>query len=80
MKNTRSNEQAMRQLPEEEQLERIRRVIAQELTDRQRQTLVEYYFRRRSVCHIARDRGVHKSTVLRTLRRAENKLRRFLAY
>ena len=67
-------------LPEEVQLHRIRQVIARELTECQRQTLVAYYFRRHSISHIAQMRGVQKSTVLRTLRRAENNLRKYLRY
>ena len=67
-------------LPREVQLQRVQRVIREELTPLQRETLLAYYFQEQTMAQIARDRGVHKSTVLRTLRRAENKLRRFLKY
>lgn len=69
-----------RQLPKEVQLQRVRNVIEQELTHLQRQTLVDYYFHQMSISQIAQKRGVHKSTVLRTLRRAENNLRAYLKY
>ena len=59
---------------------RVRRVIAEELTDLQREALVGYYFDRRSITEIAAQRGVNKSTVCRTMKRAENKLRKFLQY
>ncbi len=67
-------------LPREVQLKRVQRVIKEELTELQRQTLTAYYFHQRTIPQIAEERGVNKSTVSRTLRRAEEKLRRFLRY
>ena len=67
-------------LPREVQLQRVRRVIAEELTDTQREMLTAYYFQELTMTQIARDRGVNKSTVCRTIHRAESKLRRFLKY
>ena len=64
----------------EQQLARMRQVIHKELTPLQRQALSEYYFQRKSLTQIARERNVNKSTVCRTLHRAEEKLRRFLNY
>jgi RNA polymerase sigma factor (sigma-70 family) len=61
-------------------MERLRRVIREELTDLQREVLMAYYFQEIPIPQIARDRGVYKSTVSRTLHRAENKLRRYLKY
>ena len=52
----------------------------EELTELQRYTLCAYYFHQQSLTRIARDRGVNKSTVCRTLHRAEEKLKRFLRY
>lgn len=80
MKNTLYSGSAARQLPKEAQLQRIRSVIEQELSELQRQTLIDYYFRKMTISQIAKIRGVHKSTVLRTLRRAENNLRTYLKY
>lgn len=67
-------------LPREVQLARVNRVIEEELTQIQREILLAYYIQEQTIPEIARDRGVHKSTVSRTLRRAEGKLRRFLRY
>ena len=67
-------------LPREVQLKRVRQVIREELTELQRQTLTAYYFQRQTIPQIAQARGVNKSTVSRTLRRAEEKLRRYLRY
>ena len=67
-------------LPREVQLKRVQRVIQEELTELQRHTLVAYYFQEQTLAQIAADRGVNKSTVCRTLMRAEDKLRRYLKY
>ena len=67
-------------LPKEVQLKRVQRVIREELTELQREALLSYYFEEKSITEIARDRGVNKSTVCRTLHRAEEKLRRYLKY
>lgn len=67
-------------LPKEVQLERAQRVIREELTELQRYTLMAYYFQEQTLAQIAEERGVSKSTVCRTLKRAEQKLRRFLKY
>lgn len=69
-----------KRLPREMQLERVRNVIREELTDIERETLTAYYFQEMSVVEIARERGINKSTASRNLRRAEEKLRRFLKY
>ena len=67
-------------LPREVQKKRVQLVIQEELTELQRYTLIAYYFQEQTVLQIAQDRGVNKSTVWRTLHRAEEKLRRFLRY
>jgi RNA polymerase sigma factor (sigma-70 family) len=67
-------------LPKQVQLQRVQRVIREELTPLQRETLIAYYFQEQTIPQIAADRGVNKSTVSRTLRRAEEKLRRYLKY
>lgn len=51
-----------------------------ELTDLQREVLTAVYFEGKSQKEIAEQRGVCRSTVSRTLRRAEDRLRRFLRY
>lgn len=80
MKNTFYDGYLGPRLPRQVQLERVQRVIREELTSLQRETLLAYYFQERTITEIAEDRGVHKSTVSRTLKRAEAKLRRYLRY
>ena len=53
---------------------------AEELTQNQREILLAYYIQDRTIPQIAEDRGCNKSTVSRTLHRAEEKLRRYLRY
>ena len=67
-------------LPKEVQMKRVRRVIREELTEKQREILLAYYIQNQTIPQIAVDRGVNKSTVARTLHRAEEKLRRYLRY
>ncbi len=67
-------------LPQKVQLQRLQRVIRQELTPLQRETILAYYFRQQNLCQIAAARGVNKSTVCRTLHRAEKKLQKLLKY
>ena len=67
-------------LPRQVQVKRVQRVIREELTENQREILLAYYMENRTIPQIAEDRGVNKSTVSRTLHRAEEKLRRYLRY
>lgn len=67
-------------LPQKVQQRRLHQVIREELTPVQREVLLAYYFQDRKIPQIAKERGVHKSTVSRALHRAEEKIRRFLRY
>lgn len=58
----------------------MKAVIQEELTELQRYTILAYYFENKTLLQIAEERNVNKSTVCRTLKRAEDKLRRFLQY
>ena len=78
-KNTFSSYSDLR-LPREAQLRRMRRVIDCELTELQRSVLEAGYFGGMTQAQIAAQRGVSRSTVCRTLHRAETRLRRFLRY
>ena len=80
MKNTRFEGYLGPRLPREIQLQRVRRVIREELTELQREILTAYYFQEMTIPQIAEIRGVIKSTVSRTLKRAEQKLQRYLKY
>lgn len=80
MKNIPFEDMCSIRLPHDVQLRRMRRVIQEELTPLQRQTLMDYYYRDMTLVQIARERGVNKSTVCRTLKRAQERLRRYLKY
>ena len=80
MKSTLFEDSLFRSLPREQQIRRMKAVIREELTELQRYTVLAYYFDNKTLLQIAEERGVNKSTICRTLRRAEDKLRRFLQY
>lgn len=80
MRNIRYEGYLGSRLPRNVQLDRVKQVIAGELTSCQREILLAYYFQEMTMEQIAQERGVHKSTVCRTLHRAEEKLRRYLKY
>ncbi len=67
-------------LPRQAQLRRVQRVIRDELTPLQREVLLAVYYGGKTQAQVAEDRGVSRSTVCRTLHRAEARLRRFLRY
>lgn len=80
MKNTLFDGYEGPRLPRQVQLRRLRRVIEMELTQVQREVLVAYYFQEKTMAQIARERGVCRSSVCRTLHRAEDRVRRCLRY
>ena len=61
-------------------MKRMRKAVENALTPVQRETLLAYYFQQKTMEEIAREQGVNRSTVCRTLHRAEEKLRRILTY
>ena len=80
MKNTGYDGYLGPRLSREAQLRRIRHVMDAELTEAQRQAFEGYYLQNKNIPQLARERGVNKSTICRTLQRAERRLRRFLRY
>lgn len=80
MKNIQYEGYLGRRMTKEEAKKRISRVVAEELTQVEREVLVSYYLREMNIPTIARERGVNKSSVCRALRRAEKKLKRYLKY
>ncbi len=80
MKNTLYDGYQGQRLSREEMVRRIRGVARGEMTELQWDTLVEYYGKKKKVAQIARERGVRRSTVYRTLHRAEGKIRKYLRY
>ena len=67
-------------LPKEVQKKRLLHVLQEELTPLQREAVVGYYIEHKSIPQMAKERGVHKSTICRNHKRGENRLRRFLKY
>ena len=80
MRNIRYDSDMGLNLPQEVQLRRLLRVMEEELTPRQKQVLTLYFFEEKRPAEIARLLGIHRSSALRTLRRAENRIRKFLQY
>ena len=80
MRNILAEESLGPRLPRQVQMKRVENVIQGELTERQKETLIAYYFHHKDIVTIAKERGVNKSTVSRTLKRAEEKLREYLKY
>ena len=64
----------------EAMLQRVRNVMAGELTARQQMILTAIYFEGKTQAELAKDLQVNRSTVCRTLQRAETRLKRFLVY
>lgn len=58
----------------------VREVIEERLSETQKKYLVSYYFERMKMAEIAEKYGVTKSTVSRTVGRAEKKIRDALKY
>ena len=71
MKSIRFGDSRISELPREQLVKRMKAVIREELTELQRYTVVAYYFENRTLTEIAEERGINKSTVCRTLKRAE---------
>ena len=67
-----------------EQMGRLRRnvmlALREDVTPRQRECMLLYYEKRLNMRQIAELRGIDKSTVSRTIKRGESRLRRGLRY
>ena len=68
----------------QEQMGRLKRnltqALRQDITQRQREYMILYYGRSMSMAAIAKQCGVNKSTVSRTLKRGRHRLYRCLRY
>lgn len=62
------------------QKEILGRIIQGELTEHQRQTYLAYHYQGLNMEQIATLQGVNKSTVCRTLHRAEKRIQRITKY
>ena len=68
------------EVPRQVQLRRLQAVIEDVLSPAQKEVVLDYYYRKKRICDIARDRVVHRSTVSRTLSRARKNLQDYLRY
>lgn len=67
-------------LSRQQQIARMHRVIDNELTEKQRRVVLGYYVDKKSMPELALQYGVCKSTICRTLQRAEQRMKRCLRY
>lgn len=58
----------------------LKLVMAERLTERQREYITDYYFDRMNIYEIAKARGIAPSTVSRTLKRARGRIYEALKY
>lgn len=58
----------------------LHNVIDNELTERQKEIVMLYYFNNKNILEISRELGLNKSTVSRHLQRARDKIERVLRY
>ncbi len=56
------------------------KVINEDLTERQREIIILYYYKKYGICEIAEALGVVPSTVSRTIKRARDRIYRCLKY
>ncbi len=59
---------------------RMMTIIEHELTPRQQEILFAYYYDNKNIPTLAKEMGVHKSTISRSLRRSESRIRQILQY
>lgn len=67
-------------MPQEVQLRRVQNVIDHELTEKQRRAFVGYFIEHKNVVQLAKEYGLNKSTISRTLHRALRRMRAYLKY
>lgn len=67
-------------LQRQRRIDSLMKIVQEELTEFQRDTLIECCLKGRLQTDYAKERGVNKSTVCRTLARAVKKVRRFARY
>ncbi len=58
----------------------LRDILEQDLTDRQKEILLHYYYEGKTEPEIAQELGVNKSTISRTLDRAKQRIRKHLRF
>ena len=55
-------------------------ILEQELSESQRDAVIRYYYQGEKIPQIARDLGVHKSTISRRIQTAQRRIRRAVQY
>ncbi|MDR0951465.1 MAG: sigma-70 family RNA polymerase sigma factor [Oscillospiraceae bacterium] len=60
--------------------DRIRRVVDEELTERQRQMVEMYYIRQMTMPEIAGELGICPSSVSRTIMRGKRRIQKYIRY
>ena len=80
MKNTACDAYMGPRLQRHVQVRRMRAAISRELTPCQQRIVRGIYYEGKSQAQLARELGVHKSTVSRTLHRARVRLQKCLRY
>ena len=73
--NANDNDEQMERL-----LRNLRKAMEEELTPRQRQMIEMRFYQNMNGAEIANELKLNRSTVSRTLRRAQERLRRFVQY
>ena len=58
----------------------LRKVVDEQLSERQKQYVMLYYYKRMKITQIAQMFGVNKSTVSRTINRARQNIKRYMQY
>jgi len=58
----------------------MKQIVDNELTSVQREFMIEYYFNGKNIPQIAKERGINKSTVSRSLKVAREKIGNILRY
>ncbi len=80
MKNIGCDWSFPRNLSRGAQIQRVKRAMKRELTPRQQEILHMVFYEHLSQAEVARRMGLNRSTVCRTLHRAEARLRKYLQY
>lgn len=67
--------------PDRERLKKVLvNIVQNELTKNQGDIFLQHHLDNKSMAEIARERGLNRSSVCRTVKRAEDKIMRYLQY
>ena len=74
------NIQSTNEVEHRKLLKIMSKIISSELTDKQKECLVMYYYENLNICQIAHELNIDKSTASRHVSRAKFKIKRLLSY